>query len=248
MEAFVAPAGQLTIDAGGEDLRAELHLPAEQAGVVVLAGASASSDNGAIDALAARLREAGLGILRVQLLTDDEAAGLGAEGLRLTPEVLGGRLSAVVDWLNRDDRTAVLPIGVMGADASAASVLVAAANRPERVGAVVSILGRPDLAGDALERVGAPTLIVMGTREGLSVDGANEAARRLGAVSQVERIESAGDSVGLEAVDALASSAVDWFLTHLVTMESPTDAPEPGFYDTHVDRFPPQQGKPKPNA
>ena len=243
------PASEpLTIDAGGVDLRAEMHLPAEQTGVVVIPEVSATMENVMLDAVASRLRDADLGVLRIALLTEDEAADGNIEGLRPAPDVMGGRLGAVLDWMALDDRMAVLPFGLLGTDTGAAAALVAAADRAERIGAIVSALGQPALAGDALDRVGAQTLLVVGNGDALSVDGANEAARRLGAVSQVERIESAGYALRPDELDAIGTLAADWFTTHLVTMESPIEVPEPEhFEDMHADRFPPQQGKVKPN-
>ena len=147
------PASEpLTIDAGGVDLRAEMHLPAEQTGVVVIPEVSATMENVMLDAVASRLRDADLGVLRIALLTEDEAADGNIEGLRPAPDVMGGRLGAVLDWMALDDRMAVLPFGLLGTDAGAAAALVAAADRAERIGAIVSALGQPALAGDALDR------------------------------------------------------------------------------------------------
>src|SRR5205807_5877429 len=91
---------------------------------------------------------------------------------------LANRVMAVVDWLGTRDDTAPLPIGLFGASTGAAAALVAAAERPEEVKAVVSRGGRPDLARDVLPRVKAPTLLIVGGRDEVVLDLNRQAYER----------------------------------------------------------------------
>ena len=113
--------------------------------------------------VARQLREAGLATLLIDLLTEEEEAVDRYTGhLRFDIGLLADRLVGATDWLAQDPRTAGLPVGYFGASTGGGAALVAAAERPDRVGAVVSRGGRPDLAGDALPAVRAPTLLIVG--------------------------------------------------------------------------------------
>lgn len=231
-----APA-PITLDAGGVELHGTMVLPPEQGGLVVIPRADAG-DGASAQTVARRLQETGLGTLILDLFTSDEANEQRIEGLVPDAALLGERLGAVLDVLERDDRVSWRPFGLYGKGMAAAAALVAASERPERIGAVVSRSGRPDLAGDALERVAAPTLLVVGEDDEANTDRNHEAARQLGAVSQ---IESLGRTTDLDQAIALAT---DWFTTHLVTLESPVGEPESEHpREMRPDRFPPRQGR-----
>src|SRR5581483_6622915 len=99
------------------------------------------------------------------LSVEEEAVDRVTAHLRFDIGLLAARLVAAIDWLAAEPETANLPLGLFGASTGAAAALVAAAARPARVGAVVSRGGRPDLAGEALPRVEAPTLLIVGGRD-----------------------------------------------------------------------------------
>ena len=101
--------------------------------------------------------------LLIDLLTPaEEAIDIRTAGYRFDLEMLAGRLVAIVDWLRRRQETASLPIGLFGASTGGGAALMAAAARPQAVATVVSRGGRPDLAGAALPKVAAPTLLIVG--------------------------------------------------------------------------------------
>jgi len=132
--------------------------------VVAFAHGSGSSRHSSRNQqVAAALHDAGLATLLMDLLTpEEERIDLRTRELRFDIDLLAARVAASVDWLRTDPRTKDLPIGLFGASTGAAAALVAAARRPETVAAVVSRGGRPDLASDALPRVQAPTLLIVG--------------------------------------------------------------------------------------
>ncbi len=145
-------------------LEGDLALPEQPAGVVLFAHGSGSSRHSPRNRhVAERLRHAGLGTLLTDLLTEreEEIDQVTAE-LRFDIGLLAERLVGAIDWLVRAPETAELPIGLFGASTGAAAALVAAAERPEVVHAVVLRGGRPDLAADALPRVESPTLLIVG--------------------------------------------------------------------------------------
>jgi putative phosphoribosyl transferase len=109
------------------------------------------------------LRQEGFATLLIDLLTEEEEA-VDAQGgfLRFDIEMLAARLVIIIDWLRCRSQTASLPIGLFGASTGGGAALAAAAARPKEVDAVVSRGGRPDLAGEALQRVTAPTLLIVG--------------------------------------------------------------------------------------
>lgn len=116
--------------------------------------------------VAAKLQRAGLATLLLDLLTAEEETAERAGGrLRFDVQLLAGRLAAALDWLATERRTGGLPVGLFGASTGAGAALLVAADRPAAVAAVVSRGGRPDLAGDVLGRVRAPTLLVVGGRD-----------------------------------------------------------------------------------
>lgn len=136
--------------------------------------------------------------------------------LRFDIAFLSRRLLSAMDWLAQAPATRQLPVGLFGASTGAAAALVAAAKRPDRVAAVVSRGGRPDLAGAALERVRAPTLLIVGGADH-PVIGMNEAAfAHLAGEKSLVIVPDAThlfeEPGALEEVARLASS---WFLRHL---------------------------------
>ncbi|MFO7960282.1 MAG: dienelactone hydrolase family protein [Nitriliruptoraceae bacterium] len=156
--------GEVEIDVGTGTIVGELSLPEDARGVVAFAHGSGSSRHSSRNQqVAATLRDDKLGTLLMDLLTpQEEQIDLRTRELRFDIELLATRVAAAVDWLREHEQTRQLPIGLFGASTGAAAALVAAAQRPETVAAVVSRGGRPDLAGAALAEVRAPTLLIVG--------------------------------------------------------------------------------------
>jgi dienelactone hydrolase len=173
----------VSVPADGVTLEGDLVVPARSSGVVLFAHGSGSSRHSPRNRFVARsLNAEGLATLLIDLLTPaEEEVDAHTGHLRFDIELLAQRLASAVDWLHRTEETRELPVGLFGASTGAAAALVAAAERPELVGAVVSRGGRPDLAGEALPAVQAATLLIVGG-EDWPVIGLNEQAlRRLGA-------------------------------------------------------------------
>lgn len=154
----------VAIPCAGVTLAGDLVLPTAPRGLVIFAHGSGSSRASPRNQwVAERLVEAGLGTLLFDLLTPAEAAAEArTRHLRFDIGLLATRLVGVTDWAAGAEGIRTLPVGYFGASTGAAAALVAAAARPDRVAAVVSRGGRPDLAGDCLRQVRAPTLLVVG--------------------------------------------------------------------------------------
>ena len=163
------------------------------------------------------LREGALGTLLIDLLTSGEEKAEAATGhLRFDIDLLGERLVALTDWLRAQPDTRGLPVGYFGASTGAAAALVAAARRPEIVRAVVSRGGRPDLAGPALSRVAAPTLLIVGERDALVVDLNRDALGKLRGEKALAIVPAAThlfEEPG--ALDEVARLAREWFRRYL---------------------------------
>jgi dienelactone hydrolase len=206
------------IPADGVRLMGDLTVPPEAAGIVVFAHGSGSGRFSPRNrAVAGMLADAGLATLLMDLLTaEEEAEDLRTGHLRFNVGLLGRRVIAAIDWLATDAATGQLPVGCFGASTGAAAALIAAAERPQRVGAVVSRGGRPDLAGDALRRVTAPTLLIVG---GEDVEVLRLNQRALEALAGETRLEIVPGATHLfeepGALAHVAALARDWFLRHL---------------------------------
>jgi dienelactone hydrolase len=215
-----APHRQLpiVIPADGVSLYGDLTLPQDAPGVVVFAHGSGSGRFSPRNrAVAEVLARAGLATLLMDLLTEqEEAVDLRTRHLRFDIGLLGRRVVATVDWLASEPSTSKLPVGCFGASTGAAAALIAAAERPARVGAVVSRGGRPDLAGDALRRVRAPTLLIVGGNDPEVLRLNEEALAALSGEARLEVVPGAGhlfEEPG--ALERVALLARDWFLRHL---------------------------------
>jgi pimeloyl-ACP methyl ester carboxylesterase len=156
--------GPVHLDLGSVALEADLHLPQAAAGLVVFAHGSGSSRFSSRNRAVARvLEDGGFGTLLVDLLTSaEEAEDRQTAEYRFDIPMLGERVTRVLDWVELHEQLKTLPLAIFGASTGAAAALLAAAARPEAVEAVVSRGGRPDLADDALARVQAPTLLIVG--------------------------------------------------------------------------------------
>jgi dienelactone hydrolase len=168
----------VTVPAGDARLQGTLGVPTDASGVVLFAHGSGSSRLSPRNRYVARqLRDAGLATLLIDLLTpQEEEVDEITRHHRFDIGLLSRRLVAAIDWLALERDTRALGVGLFGASTGGGAALVAAADRSTRVRAVVSRGGRPDLAGDALPRVEAPTLLIVGERDEVVI-GMNEDAR-----------------------------------------------------------------------
>ena len=169
------------VPAPGVALAGDLVVPTAARGVVLFAHGSGSSRHSPRNQqVAAALHEAGYGTLLMDLLTPaEEDIDARTRELRFDIGMLAERLTAAADWLGRTDGATGLPLATFGASTGAAAALITAAERPDHVRAVVSRGGRPDLAGDALSRVRAPTLLIVGSADQQVLELNRAAAARL---------------------------------------------------------------------
>jgi dienelactone hydrolase len=215
------------VPAGGVTLEGDLSVPAGAGGIVLFAHGSGSSRHSPRNRFVARaLQDAGLGTLLIDLLTlDEEAVDAVDAHLRFDIGLLARRLTGAIDWLAHEPRTHALAVGLFGASTGAAAALVAAAHRPAHVRAVVSRGGRPDLAGDALPHVTAPTLLIVGSRD-VPVIGLNrQAAARLVSADAQQLVLVPGATHLFEepgTLEEVARLAAAWFARYL----RPAGAPD----------------------
>ncbi len=208
------PRREVSIPADGTFLEGDLMIPDGTVGVVAFAHGSGSSRHSSRNQRVARaLNGDRLATLLFDLLEPREDELDGEPGkLRFDIGLLGRRLVAALDWLAQEPATRELRIGCFGASTGAAAALVAAASRPSQVRAVVSRGGRPDLAGDALASVSAPTLLIVGGNDRAVLDMNEQARRQLRCEAVLEVIPGAGHLFGeqgaLERVELLART---WF-------------------------------------
>ena len=204
--------------AGHIVLEGNLTMPDHAQGIVLFAHGSGSSRHSPRNRYVAQvLSDAGLATLLIDLLTaDEEAAERWTRHLRFDIGLLAGRLVGATDWLKQNSETGYLRIGYFGASTGAAAALVAAAERPEDIGAIVSRGGRPDLAGSALERVQAPTLLIVGGDDLPVIDMNQEALDQLRVPKKLTIVPGAThlfeEPGTLEEVARLASQ---WFGQYL---------------------------------
>ncbi len=208
------------IGAGPVGLEGSLTIPESATGLVVFAHGSGSSRHSPRNRFVAEsLRRQGLGTLLIDLLTEEEEhVDVRTSQLRFDIDMLAGRLVAAADWLSRRDATRHLRIGFFGASTGAGAALVAAAERPDLIGAVVSRGGRPDLAGAALARVAAPTLLIVGGEDDVVIDLNRAALTRMRCEVRLEIIPGAThlfEEPG--ALARVADLAGAWFSRHLST-------------------------------
>jgi dienelactone hydrolase len=213
------------VAAGRVTLEGNLSLPEGARGVVLFAHGSGSSRHSSRNRYVARLlNEAKLATLLVDLLTaEEEAVDLRTAHLRFDIGLLAERLVGATDWLTRHPDTRHLRIGYFGASTGAAAALVAAAERPDPVGAVVSRGGRPDLAGPALPHVGAPTLLIVGGNDFQVIELNRAAFEQLRCEKQLVIVPGAThlfEEPG--ALDEVQRLAREWFERHLAPAEPDT--------------------------
>ena len=211
-------AGLVRIRSGSVTLEGDLRIPSHASGVVLFAHGSGSGRHSTRNQFVARqLQAAGLATLLMDLLTlEEEAIDRRTAHLRFDIPLLAERLAGATHWLGDDPSVRSLPVGYFGASTGGAAALVAAAIEPERVGAVVSRGGRPDLALDALPRVRAPTLLIVGGRDHTVLELNRAAMTRMHTDVKLEVVPGAThlfEEPG--TLETVAHLARDWFLRYL---------------------------------
>ena len=202
--------------AGGERLGGTLAMVEDARGIVLFAHGTGSSRFSPRNQSVARvLNEAGIATMLMDLLTqDEEEAERFSRHLRFDIGMLADRLRIAMGWLSQRHP---LPLGLFGASTGAAAALVAAAREPERVRAVVSRGGRPDLADDALADVRAPTLLIVGGLDTMVIDLNEQARAQMSAPVEMRLVAGAShlfeEPGTLEQVSVFARK---WFLQHLI--------------------------------
>lgn len=208
----------VTIPVGEAQLSGDLTLVPNALGLVIFAHGSGSSRFSERNRNVARsLNHSGFASLLFDLLTDEEEIeDRITTAYRFDIPMLARRLEDVVQWTSRQDELAALPIGCFGASTGAAAALVAAANLPKLVRAVVSRGGRPDLAGDALERVGAPVLLIVGGADASEVLELNKEAHEHLQHCRLDVVPYAGHLFEEHGkLEQVADMSAQWFQRHL---------------------------------
>ncbi len=206
------------IPAGSVTLEGNLSIPDRARAVILFAHGSGSSRHSPRNRFVARvLNDAGLATLLTDLLTaDEEEVDEVTRRLRFDIILLAQRLVAITDWLAVQPEAQEMRIGYFGASTGAAAALVAAAERPAVVGAIVSRGGRPDLAGPALLRVRAPTLLIVGGSDFPVLELNRQALRELRVEAELSIVPGAThlfEEPG--ALEEVARLSAQWFTRHL---------------------------------
>ncbi len=206
------------VSAGTVLLEGNLSIPEGAQGVVAFAHGSGSSRHSPRNRYVAQvLHDAGLATLLFDLLTaEEEAEDIETGKLRFDIDLLARRLIAATDWLEENVEYHQLNIGYFGASTGAAAALIAAAERPDIVAAVVSRGGRPDLAKQALPRVKAPTLLIVGGHDFTVIEMNREALAKLNVEKElaiVPRATHLFEEPG--ALEEVAKLAANWFTAYL---------------------------------
>jgi pimeloyl-ACP methyl ester carboxylesterase len=200
-------------------IEGDLHVPADAKGLVLFAHGSGSSRFSPRNRwVAGYLAAHGFATLLMDLLTRPEAViDERTAEWRFDIPLLARRVVAAIDWTTARRDLEKLPICCFGASTGAAAALMAAADRPDSVVAVVSRGGRPDLAGDALNRVKAPTLLIVGELDDTVLDLNQQAMRRMNAAHV--RLEIVAEATHLfeepGALEAVCRLAAAWCVQHL---------------------------------
>ena len=208
----------VTVPIDGQSLSGDLRMPSDAHGIVLFAHGSGSSRHSPRNQFVARtLERRKLATLLIDLLTPDEDIADERTGeYRFDIPMLAGRLVKIVEWLRRRKDTSSLPIGLFGASTGGGAALIAAADRPHEIAAVVSRGGRPDLAGAALAKVTTPTLLIVGGFDTPVIRMNRDAMKQMRGDVKLEIVSGAThlfeEPGTLERVAALAGQ---WFDGHL---------------------------------
>lgn len=210
---------EVELDVGDAVLAGVLSIPEGSQAVVAFAHGSGSSRFSSRNQFVAQqLNDGGLATLLFDLLTAQEhEKDQQTAQLRFDISLLARRLAGAIDWLGAAEQTTGFAIGLFGASTGAAAALIAAAQRPGVVGAAVLRGGRPDLAGEFLERVRAPTLLLVGGHDPVVLDLNRKATQAMLVHNKLEIIPGAShlfEEPG--TLEQVARLARQWFQRHLV--------------------------------
>ena len=214
---WVAPFDEVVLHLDTVEVTGDLVIPPDPRAIVLFAHGSGSSRRSSRNvAVAAKLQGAGFATMLFDLLSDEEEAiDARTAELRFDIPLLADRLRGATRWVEASDDLRHLAIGYFGASTGAAAALVAASDEP-RVGAIVSRGGRPDLARGALERVTAPTLLIVGGADVPVIAMNKDALAKLRCDKRLDIVPGAShlfeESGALQQVSVLAR---DWFLVKL---------------------------------
>jgi putative phosphoribosyl transferase len=204
-------------------LEGELTVPEKAAGVVLFAHGSGSSRHSTRNQFVARIiRALGNGTLLFDLLTPaEEREDELTRGFRFDIDLLARRLVAATQWIEKQSETRSLGLGYFGSSTGGGAALVAAAEMGGAIDAVVSRGGRPDLAGSALARVQAPTLLIVGEYDETVLRLNEEALASLRCVKELKVVPRATHLFEEEgALEQVAQLAAEWFHRHLLLRET----------------------------
>lgn len=207
----------IQVTVGSVEVEGMLQMPEKATGIVVFAHGSGSSRfSPRNNFVAAQLREARLGTLMMDLLTPNEERSYQT---RFDISLLSARLDAAVEWARHAEAVRSLPCGLFGASTGAAAALQVAAQRGAQIEAVVSRGGRPDLAGrQALAKVSAPTLLIVGSRDDVVLELNQMAYSALHGERRMEIVPDAGHLFEEPGkLEQVAMLAADWFGSHLAS-------------------------------
>jgi pimeloyl-ACP methyl ester carboxylesterase len=212
-------SAEIRIPAGQVELAADLTVPGRATGIVLFAHGSGSSRHSPRNRMVSEVLNAGdIGTILADLLTqEEEAIDMNTAELRFDIDLLVRRLTAITDWVLGQSKLRKLPLGYFGASTGAAAALGAAADRPGAVNSIVSRGGRPDLAGEALARVFAPCLFIVGGDDPVVVRLNRAALAELPDATE-RKLEIIPGATHLfeepGALDRVAQLARNWFQQH----------------------------------
>ncbi len=208
----------VSVQAGEVTLSGNLVIPARAQGIVLFAHGSGSSRHSPRNRYVAQvLNDAGLATLLFDLLTaKEDLLDRHSCHLRFDIGLLATRLKGATDWLLQNPQTRRLTIGYFGASTGSAAALIAAAENPQAISAIVSRGGRPDLAGTALTRVQAPTLLIVGGNDHVVINLNQDALAQILAEKKLDIVAGAThlfEEPG--TLDQVAQLASQWFYKYL---------------------------------
>jgi putative phosphoribosyl transferase len=209
---------RVSVTADSVSLKGNLVVPLGTQGIILFAHGSGSSRHSPRNRYVAEvLQKEGLATLLIDLLTsEEEAIDMQTRHLRFDIGLLTSRLVGATDWLLENPTTSHLRIGYFGASTGSAAALIAATERPEAIGAIVSRGGRPDLAGSALSRIRTPTLLIVGGNDFPVIALNEDALKYIPAEKRLEIIPRATHLFEeLGALEQVASLASQWFKRYL---------------------------------
>ena len=203
-------------------IKGDLCTPHKSMGLIIFAhGAGSSRLSPRNQYVAEILQQAGFATLLMDLLSEDEdQLDIFTGKLRFNIPLLAGRVDSATQWVLNNDRTSQIPLGYFGASTGAAAALVASIQRPERIGAIVSRGGRPDLADKVLSEVKPPTLLIVGSKDSTVLERNQMSMKKLNTEKKLVII--AGASHLFEEpgkLDEVAEHAKNWFKKYLITDE-----------------------------